>query len=61
MKFVKTYIGCLIISFGILLVVAAILMAAGIKLPEVVAGYLLETWLLMALIIYPLARKIIRV
>ena len=61
MKFLKTYIGCLIISFGIFFVIGVILMAAGIKLPEVVSSYLLEIWLLIALIIYPFARKIIRV
>jgi hypothetical protein len=36
-------------------------MALGVKLPEVVATYLLEIWLALALIIYPFARKIIRV
>lgn len=36
-------------------------MSVGIKLPDLVAGYLLETWLVMALVIYPFAKKIIRV
>jgi len=59
--FIKKYIGCLIISFGILLLIGSVLMAAGIKLPEGVAGYMLEAWLVLALLIYPFARKFIRV
>lgn len=61
MKYAKTYIGSLIISFGIFLVIGSILMASGTKLPEVAADYLLEAWLLMGLIMYPFAKKIVRV
>lgn len=61
MKFIKTYIGALIISFGLLFVIGSALMAMGIGLPSLLAGRLLETWLLLALILYPFARKIVRV
>lgn len=61
MKFIKIYIGSLIISFGALLVIGVIIMAMGLTLPELVAGHLPETWLLVALFLYPLAMKIVKV
>ena len=61
MRFIKAYIGSLIISFGVLFVVGAALMAMGIGLPDIVANHMLETWLITALILWPLAMRIVRV
>ena len=61
MRFLKTYIGSLIISVGVLFVIGIVFRAAGFKLPEIVTSHLLETWLVMAIAIYPIARKIVRV
>ena len=61
MRFLKTYIGSLIISVGVLFVIGIVFRAAGLKLPEIVTSHLLETWLVTAIIVYPFARKVVRV
>lgn len=61
MRFIKTYIGSLIISVGLILVVGMAVGAMGLEFPRLISDHLLETWLLVALVLYPLARKIIRV
>jgi hypothetical protein len=56
----KYIAGSLIISFGILFVAAVVLMSLGVQVPEIVMKYLWLTWGSLAIIIYPLAKKIIR-
>lgn len=56
----KYIIGSLIISFGILLVALIVLMSVGVKAPENVMQYLGLAWALLAVVSYPLAKKIIR-
>jgi len=56
----KYIIGSLIISSGILFVVVLILMSLMDKPPENMIKYLGLAWILLAIISYPLARKLIR-
>ena len=56
----KYIIGSLIISFGVLFVAIIVLMSMGVKAPEGVMGYLGLAWVLLAIVTYPLAKKIIR-
>ena len=56
----KYIIGSLIISFGILFVAVLILMSLMEKPPENFMKYLGLAWALLAIISYPLARKLIR-
>jgi len=55
----KYIIGSLIISFGILLVLVIVSISANMKAPENVVTYFLIAWGLLAILIYPLAKKII--
>ena len=50
--------GSIIISFGILFVVIVVLNAAGVKAPKDVMQYLGIAWVVLAIISYPIARKI---
>ncbi|MBT8142006.1 MAG: hypothetical protein HKN88_03455 [Gammaproteobacteria bacterium] len=61
MKYLKYFAGSLIISFGILLVVAVVVAAGEIKMPDNTGDYLLYIWIGIAIVIMPFAKKIIRV
>lgn len=61
MKLLKYYIGSLIISFGILMLLAIIMRAIGLSLPKEVEQYLLFIWLGLAVVLMPLAKKLVRV
>lgn len=61
MKLLKYYIGSLIISFGILLVLAIVMRAIGLDLPSEVEQYLLFIWLGLALLLMPVAKHLVRV
>ena len=61
MKLLKYFIGSLIISFGILLVLGVMLRAAGVQVPDVIGDYLLIVWVGFAIVIMPFAKNIIRV
>ena len=56
----KYVIGSLIISFGILFVVVVVLMSLNVQAPEGVMKYLGWAWALLAIVTYPLAKKLIR-
>ena len=60
MKLLKYFAGSLIISFGILLVIAILLAGLRIEPPEDMADYLLFIWISLAIVISPFAKKIIR-
>ena len=57
MKYVA---GSLIISFGIIFVMIVILMALQVKAPENVMKYLGGAWLFLAIVTYPLAKRLVR-
>ncbi|MEM7359917.1 MAG: hypothetical protein AAF431_12525 [Pseudomonadota bacterium] len=52
--------GSLIISFGVLLVLVIVMNAMQIKAPDDVMTYLGIAWAVLAIVMYPLARKIVR-
>ena len=56
----KYIIGSLMISFGILFVAVLVLRSLQIQAPENVLDYLGVAWIVLAIISYPLARKLIR-
>jgi hypothetical protein len=56
----KYIIGSLIISFGILLVLAIMLMFLELQAPAIVMEYVGLVWLALAVVTYPLARRIVR-
>lgn len=61
MKLVKYFIGSLIISFGILLVIGLASAGLQLTLPTGVGDYILFIWIGLALLILPFAKKIVRV
>ena len=61
MKILKYMAGSLIISFGILLVIIILLRSLQLEAPDGVAIYLGITWIVLAVLTYPLAKKIMRV
>ncbi|MGH1470760.1 MAG: hypothetical protein ACRBCS_06175 [Cellvibrionaceae bacterium] len=61
MKLIKYFAGSLIISLGILIVMAIFTRAIGVTVPEEYSRYFIVVWVLLALLILPWARKIIRV
>lgn len=61
MKLLKYFSGSLIISLGLLIVLAIIVRAIGISLPPEISRYFLLAWVLLAIIIMPFTSKIIRV
>ena len=61
MKYIKYAIGSLIISFGVLLVLVVLLRSLQLDAPEDIMLYLGMAWLVLAIIAYPLAMKIMRV
>ena len=56
----KYIIGSLIISFGVIFVGLIILIALHVKAPSNILEYLGVAWFFLALLCYPIARKIIR-
>lgn len=56
----KYIMGSLIISFGILFILTILLIATGIQMPKSVTEYAIWAWPVLAIIIYPFSRKIIR-
>jgi hypothetical protein len=56
----KYIIGSIIISFGILFVVVVLLMTVVEQAPESAMKYLAVAWALLAIVTYPIAKKIIR-
>lgn len=60
MKILKYFVGSLIISFAILLLVAMVMISIQVPLPEAVSRYLLLIWLVLAVVLFPLAKRIVR-
>jgi len=56
----KYIIGSLIISFGILLVLVIVSISLNVKAPENGMEYFLIAWVLLSVVTYPLAKKIVR-
>ena len=56
----KYILGSIIISFGILFVVVLMLRMLNVQPPENIMEYLGIAWVVLAIITYPLARKLIR-
>ena len=56
----KYIIGSIIISFAILFVAMIVVMALGVQAPDNLMQNLGWVWLILSVICYPLARKIIR-
>jgi hypothetical protein len=56
----KYIIGSLIISFGILLVLLMVSISMNLKAPENGMKYFMIAWGVLAVLAYPLAKKIIR-
>lgn len=56
----KYIIGSFIISFGILFVVVLMLRMLNVQPPENIMEYLGIAWVVLAIVTYPLARKLIR-
>lgn len=61
MKILKYFAGSLIISSGIVLLVAIMMRAADAKAPAILTDNLLLTWIALAIVIMPFAKNIIRV
>jgi hypothetical protein len=53
-------IGAVVISFGLLFLVMVVLNAMGIKSPSDSPAHFGLVWLVLAVVCYPLARKIMR-
>lgn len=56
----KYIFGSLIISFGILFVAVVLLVSLNLPLTENVVKYLGLAWVILAIITYPFAKKIVR-
>ena len=56
----KYVIGAIILSLGAMLVLLAVLMAIQIDKPENLTQILGAVWLGLAVVMYPVARKIVR-
>jgi len=56
----KYIVGSFIISFGILFVTIVVLNAMNIKAPDDIGTYLAIAWVVVAIVSYPLAKKVIR-
>ena len=61
MKHIKYIAGSLIISFGIILVILLLLSSLHVKAPDDIATYLGVAWILLAVVVYPLAKRLVRV
>lgn len=56
----KYIIGSFIMSFGFLLILVFVLGSFNVKAPDNVMIYLGIAWIVLAILAYPLARKIVR-
>lgn len=56
----KYLVGSLIISFGILVVVICVLVSMSFEAPDGAMKYLGLAWLLLSIICYPIAKKLVR-
>jgi hypothetical protein len=56
----KYIIGSLIISFGAIVVGLIVILALQIKAPPNALGYFIAAWAFLAILCYPVAKKIIR-
>ena len=56
----KYIIGSLIISSGILFVAILMMMSLNVQAPDGIVKYLAWAWIILAIVAYPLARKLIR-
>jgi len=56
----KYVLGSLIISFGFIFVVILLLRSLNVQAPDDVMEYLGWAWALLAIIAYPLAKKLMR-
>lgn len=56
----KYIVGSIIISFGILLVVVILLRSLNVEAPDNIMKYLGFAWLVLAVVTYPLAKKLVR-
>lgn len=56
----KYILGSLIISFGAIIVGLIIMVALQISAPSNALEYFLAAWVFLAILSYPLARKIVR-
>lgn len=56
----KYIMGSLIISFGILFVAVLLMISLNVQAPEGVMKYLAWAWVILAIVTYPLAKKLIR-
>lgn len=61
MKLLKYFAGCLIISFGLLMLIVFAAGAFGVDATNEILRYLLLAWVLLAICIMPFAKRIIRV
>jgi len=61
MKLIKYFLGSLIISFGILIVLLIVSRSVGITMPDDILYYLLLAWVSLSVLIFPFAKKIVRV
>jgi len=52
--------GSLIISFGILFVAVLMMISLNMQAPEGIMKYLAWAWIILAIVTYPLAKKLIR-
>lgn len=56
----KHIIGSIIISFGILIVLVLVLITLKVQAPENVMTYLGLAWIFLAIVSYPIARRVVR-
>ena len=56
----KYIVGSLIISFGILFVAVLMMISLNMQAPEGIMKYLAWAWIVLAIVTYPLAKKLIR-
>ena len=61
MKLLKYFTGSLIISFGILMVLAIMARGIGFEIPDELAHYAVLIWFGLAALILPWAKTLIRV
>lgn len=61
MKLLKYYLGSLIISLGLIGVIAIVVASFQVQIPSSVAKYFVLVWLGLAVVLLPFAKKIMRV
>ena len=60
MKYIRYFVGSLIISFGVLLVIVILSRALQIEPPKDILIYLAVAWLSLAIALMPIAKKVMR-